>query len=316
MNKRWILYLAALAAFAGNLGAQQYQRRATITGGGDRDRGKCTIEVVVDGVAEIDIRGDQAVLRNLAGQPAQWRRFQCNMPMPPNPPNFRFTGIDGRGRQELVRHPRNSGPAVVRIEDPQGGSEGYTFDLTWDGGFSSQVIPQAPMPQRRDYRRFTAEQAVSTCQDAVRRRALNDYRARGVEFRETRMDDNPGRNDWVVGSIDVLRRQGEPDQRLRFSCSVNFDTGEVRSVDLQPVADRMTQRSIDTCQRAVAARVRRFDNDRIEFPSIRIDDNPGRNNWVVGTVRADHGRGLESFNFSCAVDPRDGDVRSVDLNRR
>jgi len=36
----------------------------------------------------------------------------------------------------------------------------------------------------------------------------------------------------------------------------------------------------------------------------------------VGTVRADRGRGFDSFNFACSVDLRDGDVRSVDLTRR
>jgi hypothetical protein len=51
--------------------------------------------------------------------------------MPANPGDFRFEGIDGRGRQQLVRDPRNGGVAVVRIEDPAGGSEGYTFDLIW-----------------------------------------------------------------------------------------------------------------------------------------------------------------------------------------
>lgn len=50
------------------------------------------------------------------------------------PDNFRFRGIDGRGRQELVRDPNNGGAAVIRIDDPKGGSEGYTFDVEWRGG--------------------------------------------------------------------------------------------------------------------------------------------------------------------------------------
>ena len=54
--------------------------------------------------------------------------------MPADPAEFRFEGIDGRGRQQLIRDPRNSGgAAVVRIEDRDGGSEGYTFDLIWGG---------------------------------------------------------------------------------------------------------------------------------------------------------------------------------------
>src|SRR5258705_10279938 len=113
---------------------QAQPRRATFLGGGSAGQGKCTIEVVVDGAAEVSVRGDQATLRNLSGQPAQWRRFQCTGPMPSNPADFRFAGVDGRGRQELMRDPRQGGAAVVRIEDSQGGSEGYTFDLFWGGG--------------------------------------------------------------------------------------------------------------------------------------------------------------------------------------
>jgi len=337
--KRWVLFVGATGLFASLAGAQQYQRRATITGGGDRDRGKCTIEVVVDGAAEIDVRGDQGTIRNLSGQPAQWRRFECTSAMPPNAENFRFAGVDGRGRQELLRAPQNGSPAVIRIEDPQGGSEGYTFDMTWGGnggGFPGPVtrVPERPMPpderyrdgdrNRGGFRRFTTEQAVSACQDSVRRQALTTYRGRGIEFRETRLDDQPGRNDWVVGMVDVLRRGNAPEQRMRFSCSVNFDTGQVRSVDIQPVGDRLrggfdrggSQRAIESCQQAVRSRVLRDGEARVEITSIRMDDNPGRNDWVVGTVRADRGRGFDSFNFACSVDLRDGDVRSVDLTRR
>jgi hypothetical protein len=55
--------------------------------------------------------------------------------LPRNPGDFRFRGVDGRGRVELVRDPSSSGgTAVVRIEDSKGGREGYTFDLEWRGG--------------------------------------------------------------------------------------------------------------------------------------------------------------------------------------
>jgi hypothetical protein len=31
----------------------------------------------------------------------------------------------------LIRDPQNGGVAVVRIDDPRGGAEGYTFEVTW-----------------------------------------------------------------------------------------------------------------------------------------------------------------------------------------
>ena len=124
------LFLTGLCVFA-QRGGRAESRRADIRGGGDH--GKCTIEVVVDDVAEVVIRGDSAELRTLSGQRAEWRRFVCNQPMPMNPTEFRFTGIDGRGRQTLVREPGRGGPAVIRLEDSQGGREGYTFDVEWRG---------------------------------------------------------------------------------------------------------------------------------------------------------------------------------------
>ena len=136
--------------------AQSYPpefRRADIRGGGGD--GKCTIEVIVDGSAEVEISGDGATLRTISGDRARFRRFQCNRPMPLNPAGFRFRGVDGRGRQSLLRQP-GRGPAVVRIDDPDRGSEGYTFDIEWqDGGRPDLGNPYgggAPQARRAEIR--------------------------------------------------------------------------------------------------------------------------------------------------------------------
>lgn len=154
MHKRYLRNLLTIGGLAVlSATGQTFQRRADITGGGDRNRGKCTIEVVVDGAAEVEIRGDTAILRNLEGRPPQWRRFVCNAPMPSNPAGFRFAGVDGRGRQTLVRSPEGGAPTIVRIEDPQSGSEGYTFDVFWEMGRYGTPLPPAervpPPPDRR-----------------------------------------------------------------------------------------------------------------------------------------------------------------------
>jgi len=146
---RFFLAAVAFAATSGAMNAQSQPRRMTQVGGGGPDRGKCTIEVVVDGAAEVEIHGDTANLRNLSGNPPQWRRFECTGPLPQNPGDFRFAGVDGRGRQQLVRDPRNGGSAVVRIEDPDNGSEGYTFDIMW-----GNAAPPPPTRGRGDDRGF------------------------------------------------------------------------------------------------------------------------------------------------------------------
>jgi hypothetical protein len=122
--------LAVSSAFA-----QAQSRRATMTGApGD---GRCTFEVEVDGAAELEIHNDTGNLRTTSGSPATWRRLECNQPVPNNPSNFRFQGVDGRGRQQLLRDPNSSGGvAVIRFEDPQGGRQAYTGEITWRGGDS------------------------------------------------------------------------------------------------------------------------------------------------------------------------------------
>ena len=113
------------------LSAGQY-RLAELVGGGNANEGKCTVEVIVDGVAEIRIRANTATLLDLSTQPSQWRSFRCNGVMPVNPLNFQFVGVDGRGRQNLVQSPRSGEAAVVHIEDPGPGSSLYTFILMWN----------------------------------------------------------------------------------------------------------------------------------------------------------------------------------------
>ena len=128
MHNRIFSLAIAVAAVSG---AQPIPQRAAMVGGGNPNAGQCTVTVVVDGQAEIEIRGSDASMRNLGGAPPQWRRFECTSAMPPNPANFQFAGLNGRGQQNLIAEPRNGGPAVVRIEDSQGAASEYTFRLAW-----------------------------------------------------------------------------------------------------------------------------------------------------------------------------------------
>ena len=89
----------------------------------------------MDGVADVQIRGNQGYLQTRSGMRAQWMRLKCNQPLPRNPNNFRFAGVDGRGKQYMLRDPsQNNGVAVIRIEDNRNGMEGYTGDIFWNGG--------------------------------------------------------------------------------------------------------------------------------------------------------------------------------------
>ena len=323
MHVRSLFTVAAFLTIAGSLSAQGIPRRATLRNPDNDGRGRCPAVVMVDGAAEIDIRGDTAFLRDLSGAPAQWRRFDCTGPVPSNPVNFRFDGVDGRGRQTLIRDPRDGRGVVVRIEDPQGGAGEYKFDIAWDaragddfGRGDGRGDRYRGMP-----RRFSADDAVRACQDAVTQQASDRFRTSNLAFRRIGLDND--RRDLVTGMFEV--RRGDRDERFQFSCSVDFEASRIRSVQIDPMgrdrdrpgyAPEGNTRAVQSCQRAVEARMRQDGYGRIEFVSINADNRPGRSEWIVGGVRADSRDGSRSFEFSCSVDPRDGDVRSVDVRSR
>jgi hypothetical protein len=217
--------------------ANPVSRRATITGGGGN--GRCTVEVNVDASAEVEVAGDTGLLTTISGQPADWRRFQCNAPLPHKPADFRFIKIGGRGNMRLIQDPRSTGGrAVVHIDDPKGGRGIYTFDLQWQGpgGGGWTPGPQFPPPGHGPGPGpgpgpggFPTARAIRVCQDSVTSR-LNRDGYRDVNFQRTFPVDNPGRHDRIQGTVSGKRGFGAT--WFSFSCSVDFSSGRVRSVDV------------------------------------------------------------------------------------
>ena len=203
MMKRIVVAAGFLLAVSAS--AQNVERafRASMLGARG-EAGRCLIEVDVDGVAVMEITRDSGRLLTLAGQPAEWRRLECNQPLPPEPLDFRFRGIDGRGRVTLAGDPRqNRGVAAVRIEDSKGGRDLYRFELTWrEPAFDRQVgvRPANPdpvrEPERRDYRERRWETEVISCASDGRRRFCEADTSRGAL---------------------LLRPQGEAECRLNVS---------------------------------------------------------------------------------------------------
>lgn len=231
---------AILAGLAQATQANPVPRSATITGAGGS--GRCTIEVTVDGAAEVEISVDRGLLTTISGQQAQWRRFQCNQPLPFNPVDFSLVRTDGnRGSMRLVQDPRGAGGrAVIRINDPKGGRAGYIFDLRWGGyrggGGWTPGPPSQPPPGPPPNGPWPGPggspiaRAIRVCQEAVTDRLDEDgYRA--INFDRIFPDDNPGRRDWVIGNVSGKRGFGTA--WFSFSCSVDFSSGRVRSVDVR-----------------------------------------------------------------------------------
>jgi hypothetical protein len=307
MRRQKLRTLAIFAVLPSAMYAQNNQRQAVIVGGGGPDRGKCTIEVVVDDVAQVEIRGATATLRTVSGQPAQWRRFECTAGLPANPTNFSFAGVDGRGRQELVRDPRNGGVAVVQIEDKDGGAEGYTFDITWGGGFDrggnghSRPNPNpgpstANPPVYRDNNRNDpnagpayANPPVYRDNDRTNRNAGPAY-ANPPAYRDNNRDYPEDQYRPNYRDSDYYRRYGH-----------GFAVGE----------------AVRVCQEEVLGQAaRRFHSNDIHLGRTTIDDKPGREDWVMGSLDVHRGPGEERYGFSCSVNFETGRVRSVQLDFR
>ena len=131
MNIQILLGVATLFVAIRPIHANPESRRATITGGGGN--GRCTVEVSVDHAAEVEIAGDTGWLTTVAGQPAQWRRFQCNTPLPPKSPGFPLhqdqrqgaspadAGSAQHGRQSRGQHQRPArGPRKLHFRSSMG----------------------------------------------------------------------------------------------------------------------------------------------------------------------------------------------------
>ena len=101
----------------------------------NRREGRCTIRVRIDDDTDVELRGDKVRLRVIRGTPGRDEGTECKAPLPlsGNIQNLHYRGIDGRGNPRLVQEltSRNYYVAVVNVQDPGGGDESYTFELTW-----------------------------------------------------------------------------------------------------------------------------------------------------------------------------------------
>jgi len=287
---KWMVLAVAVAAVQAQV--SESIQRATISGSRGSS-GKCTIEVRVDITAEVDVYGDSGRLRTLAGQPATWTRMECSDPLPYNMSDFRFRGIDGRGNVRLVQDPRtNNSMAVVRIDDPKGGAEGYTFDLEWSGasggaptgGFSNtgsytsagQSSPSTGssgvvgnrgvyFPRRGASRRVSAEQAIDLCRTELRTRGERDYGLRNIDITAAAVDANQGRNDLITGTFadrGGASRRRAASSGYRFNCAVDYGSGQVRTLEILR-ADGGAVQPLSTSGTASTATVGGYDQNQV-----------------------------------------------------
>ena len=175
------------------------------------------------------------------GPPGEVAPLRVQRPVARQPRRVPFCGVDGRGRQNwsanramaawpsgyiedsgggprlhlrphLGRHNNpggrppydsNPGPAYNPGRPPEGYNPGPAGDNRYPD--RDRERPVYPLHHRAGRRTSARTRSAGKLIEPLRRPS------RGI--RDTRIDDNPGRNDWVVGTIDVLRgtgRMGRP----------------------------------------------------------------------------------------------------------
>jgi hypothetical protein len=88
----------------------------------------------VDGVDEIQIRGESVRINHLRAQPIQNHDFRFTEPLPRRDVQLRLERIAGRGDVRIVEEPNawNQYTATVRIDDGgEPGSDYYEFAVSW-----------------------------------------------------------------------------------------------------------------------------------------------------------------------------------------
>jgi hypothetical protein len=201
--------------------AQTTHRRAAVVYASDPYEGHCTVSVLVDGAADIEIRGDDATMRNVTGYPPKWQSFTCTGPRPVAAANLNLRAIEGNGQMTLTRDSYRPGLATVRVTNLEGGDRLFTFDLSWS--------PSRPAFNTGEADRSSVDDdAVQSCRTAVENRIRNDgYRY--VRFGSVAMDDRAV-SDRVTGTAsasDTYRTAV-----FDFSCRVSTIDGQVRSLNV------------------------------------------------------------------------------------
>jgi hypothetical protein len=129
------LLLAGVVPAAAQTDWQEIQPKRTRDYDDRKSEGYCAIRVWVDDLVIIHTRGDRVAFETVRGQRARDAGTECSQPMPAADAlaDFKWRGIDGRGRVELLEEPdrRNRYTAIVRIEDTRSGGQEHHFRLTW-----------------------------------------------------------------------------------------------------------------------------------------------------------------------------------------
>ena len=235
MNRKWISLLAggAIALGVASAHAQSYRwsnddsfrvGRATDWDIAAMD-GHCRLLIWVDDKAEVQMRGDQIIVRTHSGKRSYDQGSVCNQPMPYHRvQDFRVVTERGRGTVFDVNPPnrRNDFTSSLVIDDPQPGGETYLVSLAWRNPGTRRAEPIAsadPLPFYDETR---------ACQERVRADFLRRNDDAYIEFTSVPYRDELGGDRERIRG-DAWVRDRFDSRPMDYECVLNERNNRVLS---------------------------------------------------------------------------------------
>ena len=239
MTRRWIPVLAAALAAALPAAAQtRYDDYSFRVGRAPEWNlaaadGVCRLRIWVDDAAQVQMRGDQIIVRTDSGKRSFDQGSICNQPLPfHRVDDFRVTAEKGRGHVLDVNPPlrRNNFTGTLRIEDPQRGGDTYEIVVAWRNAEGpGAVVP--PVASNDPYPYYDETRA---CQDRVRSDFLTRNRDGDayLEFTGVPARDDLGANRERIRGEAYARNRLET-RMLSYECVLNDRTNRVVSAEYE-----------------------------------------------------------------------------------
>ena len=192
--------------------------------------GQCRLRVWVDDKADVQMRGDQIIVKTHTGRRSFDQGSVCNQPLPfHRVDDFRVVAERGRGEVFDVNPPnrRNNFTSTITIDDPQPGGETYDIVVAWR---NPDAVRVAPLASNDPYPYFDETRG---CQERVRAdflRRNDDFSY--IEFSSVPLRDEVGPNRERIRGEAWVRNRHES-RPMTYECVLNERNDRVLSASYE-----------------------------------------------------------------------------------
>ena len=192
--------------------------------------GQCRLRVWVDDKADVQMRGDQIIVRTHSGRRSFDQGSVCNQPLPfHRVDDFRVVAERGRGQVFDVNPPnrRNNFTSTITIDDPQPGGETYDVVIAWRNPEGPRVAPLA------SNERFPYFDETRACQERVRADFLRrNEEAAYIEFTSLPLREDAGANRERLRGEGWVRDRYES-RPITYECTLNERSDRILSASYE-----------------------------------------------------------------------------------